>query len=242
MKWRIIPQEKFSASMNMAIDHMLFSASEPTIRFYKWESGGVSMGALQDQNEINIEACKIKGIGIVRRMTGGSAILHEPYDFTYSVAAPLKNFGGNISEAYREICQGIIAALAGIGINSSMRNSNDVCVGNKKISGNAAKTSKGNYLQHGTIIYDLNSARMSEILKADEAQIRRSVTSVKLNSSASQDDLYNAMIASFSSGRECYTRKLSKEELLAAKKIAEKIYSNPYNENAVKKRGACYVR
>ena len=82
MQWRLIEQSPYSAAMNMAIDHAIYESVAngrelPTIRFYKWINNSVSIGAYQNPNEINLEACKKHNVGIVRRMTGGRAVFHD---------------------------------------------------------------------------------------------------------------------------------------------------------------------
>jgi len=109
MNWRLIEQKPYSAAMNMAIEHAVYESvanerEQPTIRFYKWLSSSVSIGAYQDYKDINLEACKKHSISVVRRMTGGRAVFHDKNDFTYSVIAPIRIFGYRIDNAYRQIC------------------------------------------------------------------------------------------------------------------------------------------
>ena len=62
MNWRFIVQQTYNAAMNMAIDEAMCESvangKSPTIRFYKWKNNSVSLAANQNQNEINLEACK----------------------------------------------------------------------------------------------------------------------------------------------------------------------------------------
>src|SRR3989338_4144924 len=151
MEWRVIPQQNFSAAMNMAVDEAIYesvssSLQNPTIRFYKWQPGSISLGAQQNHEEINFEACVKHDVPVVRRMTGGAAVFHDKNDFTYSVIAPIKFFRNNIHAAYREVCSWIMNALRQLGIPAQLKNRNDIVVNGKKISGNAARLMKGIYL------------------------------------------------------------------------------------------------
>ncbi len=90
--WRLIIDEApRSGAANMAIDQALaeaaaVGASPPTLRFYRWQPPAVSLGRHQPLNEINLEAVTERGYDVVRRPTGGRAILHTD-ELTYSVAA-----------------------------------------------------------------------------------------------------------------------------------------------------------
>ena len=195
MKWRLIEQKEYNAATNMAIDHAIYESvangkENPTIRFYKWDGSSVSIGAYQNPKEINLDACKKHSIGIVRRMTGGRAVYHDKADFTYSVIAPIRIFNYSIENAYKEICSPIINALNELGIKAAIENKNDIVVNRKKISGNAAKAmDNGVYLQHGTLIYDIDFDLMPKILNVSQDLVKEKVTSIlqhKKQSNASE--------------------------------------------------------
>jgi len=249
MKWRLIEQATYSAAMNMAIDHAVYEsvANEreyPTIRFYKWVNSSVSIGAYQNPKEINLDACKKHSIGVVRRMTGGRAVFHDKVDFTYSVIAPIRIFNYSIENAYREICSRIINALNDLGINASLENKNDIVIGNKKISGNAAKAmEKGVYLQHGTLIYDIDFEAMPEVLNITKDIIKEKVTSVLQHKNLSQEEVYESLKKNFTKGKEFKIEELSKFELMRTQDLAKAKYNTimlPIG-TLLKNKGACYV-
>ena len=203
MKWRLIEQESYNAAMNMAIDHAIYESvangrEQPTIRFYKWIPSSISIGAYQNPNEINLEECKKNNIGIVRRMTGGRAVFHDKSDFTYSVIARIKLFGGGIGNAYSSICSCIINALSEFGINASIENKNDILAGGKKISGNAAKLMKnGIYLQHGTLVYVIDFDIMPKVLNISKISAEEKVTSILQCGNSGRDEVYAALKNNF---------------------------------------------
>ena len=195
MKWRVIEQEAYSASMNMAIDNSIYESvangrENPTIRFYKWNPSSISLGAYQNPGEISLEACKKHNIGIVRRMTGGRAVFHDKADFTYSVIAPIRVFNYSIGNAYKEICRCIINTLSELGIKAALENKNDIVVNGKKISGNASRAmDKGVYLQHGTLVYGIDFDIMPDVLNVPKELVNEKVTSIlqhKKQSNASE--------------------------------------------------------
>ena len=249
MKWRVIEQQAYSAAMNMAIDHAVYEsvANErdfPTIRFYKWVNSSVSLGAYQNPKEINLDACKKHNIGVVRRMTGGRAVFHDRADFTYSVIAPIRVFKYSIENAYREICSWIINALNDFGINASLENKNDIIVNGKKISGNAAKLmNKGIYLQHGTLIYDIDFDMMPKVLNISKEIVKERVTSVLEHKKLNQNDIYDALKKNFTANKEFRTERLSKFELMRADDLEKTKYNTIMLSGGTltKNKGACYV-
>jgi len=127
MYWRLIKDYSHTGFMNMAIDEAIMIAHgqdlvPPTIRFYQWQPPAVSLGYFQDlEKEINVEACKKLGIDIVRRPTGGRAVLHDQeltYSFVIREDHPLVN--ESILVTYKKISKGIIKGLSYFGIEAEL--------------------------------------------------------------------------------------------------------------------------
>jgi len=123
MEWRLIKDNYHTGFMNMAIDEAIMIAHReglvpPTIRFYQWSPPAVSLGYFQDlQKEIDVDVCQDMGIDIVRRPTGGKAVLHDKeltYSFIIKENHPLVN--DSILETYKKISGGIIRGLSYLGI------------------------------------------------------------------------------------------------------------------------------
>ncbi|MHB8910594.1 MAG: lipoate--protein ligase family protein [Syntrophales bacterium] len=209
--WRLLPFRKGDPAENMAVDEAVFrgtirKASPPTLRFYGWRTPAVSIGRFQDvRTEVNVEACRRLGIGIVRRPTGGKAVLHDE-ELTYAVTAggdsPL--FPPDILETYRIVSSCIARGLAGCGIRAEMeadgRSAADeplerscfslpsryeLLVSGRKICGSAQTRSHGVFLQHGALLMAFDPGRTCAVLLPDrdrERQIdrlRNAVTSVR---------------------------------------------------------------
>ena len=248
MQWRLIEQQAYTAAMNMAIDEAICEsvASEekpPTVRFYKWKNNSVSLASNQNQDEINLELCKKNKVDVVRRITGGRAVYHDKGDFTYSVIAPISAFG-NIQNAYSEICSWIINALGDLGVNSELKNKNDVMVGGKKISGNAAKLINNNvYLQHGTLVYCIDFELMPKALKITKETAKEKIASITGFKKTSQTKVYETLKNNFIKNKIIKTEKLSNKELNNAQKLAKTKYSSIKLPKSIiqKNKGACYV-
>jgi len=249
MKWRLVEEQPYTASMNMAIDHAIYESvangrEKPTIRFYKWQNPSVSIGAYQDWKEINLDACKKHRIDIVRRMTGGRAVFHDKTDFTYSVIAHIRVFNYSIEKAYKETCLCIINALSGLGIKADLENRNDVLVEGKKISGNAAKAmEKGVYLQHGTLAYNGNNKTATEVLNVPKELIEEKATSILKHKRLSHKRVYDELKQSFVFGKDHESGKISQYELIRAEELTRTKYNTIIlaPDSFVKNKGACYV-
>jgi lipoate-protein ligase A len=127
MEWRLIKDSYHTGFMNMAIDEAIMIAHReglvpPTIRFYQWSPPAVSLGYFQDlKKEINVDTCKDMGIDIVRRPTGGKAVLHDKeltYSFIIRESHPLVN--DSILETYKKISGGMIRGLSYLGITAEL--------------------------------------------------------------------------------------------------------------------------
>jgi lipoate-protein ligase A len=127
MEWRLIKDGYHTGFMNMAIDEAIMTAHReglvpPTIRFYQWSPPAVSLGYFQDlKKEINVDVCKDLGIDIVRRPTGGKAVLHDK-ELTYSFIIKENHslVNNSILETYKKVSGGIIRGLSYLGIKAEL--------------------------------------------------------------------------------------------------------------------------
>ena len=103
----------------MALDEAILQSSQsegaiPTLRLYLWKPPGVSVGYFQSlKKTVDFNECKKKDIDVVRRITGGRAVLHEN-EITYSVCASVKEYpelGENINQTYQKISFALLESL-----------------------------------------------------------------------------------------------------------------------------------
>src|SRR2546430_71073 len=108
-RWRLLVSGGGPAAHNMAVDEALMrsvaDAPSPwshTIRLYWFEPAALSIGANQPIGEVDLEACRTAGVDVVRRPTGGRAVLHDG-ELTYAVAGQADGivFAGDIRASYR---------------------------------------------------------------------------------------------------------------------------------------------
>ena len=210
MEWRILPFERAAAAKNMAIDEAVFrknirGESPPTLRFYGWRSPALSIGYFQDyRKEVDDEACRKFGVEVVRRPTGGKAVLHER-ELTYAVVAGADTdfFPPDILKTYLVIGRCLAEGLAGVGIRAEMKEDGrrppdgalpsacfsfpsryELLVGGRKICGSAQMRSQGAFLQHGSLLTAFDPLRTCEVmlphrrLEKEADRLRNAVTSV----------------------------------------------------------------
>jgi lipoate-protein ligase A len=241
MRWRLLPFWKHRATVNMAIDEAIAEAiacgiASPTIRLYTWEPSAVSIGCFQKvQEEVDLEACARQGIDVVRRRTGGGAVFHDSAgEITYSVIAPEEVMGQDIPASYREVCGWVIRALGDLGIAADFAPVNDIVVSGKKISGSAQTRRNGVFLQHGTVLYDLDIRRMFTVLRVDPlkmsdkaiAAAEERVTSVSMLAGVGKAALLDSLHRSFCLGKEWTEAPLSAAERARTSVLASARYDD----------------
>lgn len=238
-RWRVLRYEKAGAAYNMALDEAIaeavaFRVAGPTMRFYGWEPAAVSIGRFQKLEEVvDLEGCKRLGVDVVRRSTGGGAVFHDQ-EITYSVICPEDMMPADINMAYQEIGGWMVNALKLIGIEGTFEPINDVLVNGKKISGSAQSRRKGIFVQHGTLIYDLDRAKMFSVLKVPKDKLdshslgdpAERVTSVREQRKVPWEFVAAALANAFIMNREWYAGDLTADEIARAEVIARLRYAN----------------
>ncbi len=123
--WRFIHTGPNSGEYNMRFDrmmaeHLLAGIGVPTLRLYEWNPWAISIGYNQNVAEINVEKCAQRSIDIVRRPTGGRAILHAQ-ELTYSVV--MYSGRKSVLEIYSQISMALLRALQLLGVDASLERS-----------------------------------------------------------------------------------------------------------------------
>lgn len=180
--WRYLDSGAAPGARNMAIDEGLLreaaaGQAQPVLRLYTWSPAAVSLGRFQDEaTSVNAAACRERGIDIVRRITGGRAVLHDR-ELTYSVIAPAGGdlFPNEVLGTYKMIAAALLAGLRDLGIAAEMVSRSgrhadrvrshtkepacfsspswyEILVKDRKIIGSAQRRVPGAFLQHGSIL------------------------------------------------------------------------------------------
>ena len=191
--WRFVDTGTRDAASNMALDEALLvmheaGATPPTLRVYSWCQPTLSLGYAQNAHqEVDLAACHAQGVAVVRRPTGGRAVLHDQ-EVTYSVVMPLALDDGphTITEHYRRIGMALAAALQALGLPVHLARpqvratltrapASPACfaalsryalsVAGKKLVGSAQKRAQRALLQHGSIPLWMDRQRLFQCLR-----------------------------------------------------------------------------
>lgn len=195
-EWRLLITPPARGAWNMAVDEALLDAAvrgdtKPTFRLYSWEPACLSLGYAQKVRDVDMDLLGRYGWDIVRRVTGGRAILHTD-EITYSVLAPLTEprVAGTVLESYQRIARALIKAVRALNIPVEMVTEVDtthapkgpVCfevpsayeltVDGKKLIGSAQSRRKEGFLQHGAFPLYGDLRRITHALTYDDESVR----------------------------------------------------------------------
>jgi lipoate-protein ligase A len=171
--WRMLVDAKPATGWwNMAADEVLLAAAAagapPVLRLYEWDGPWLSLGYAQPFSATSEAACRDAGVQVVRRVTGGRAVLHGA-DLTYAVAASERALPAGLDASYRLVSDAILAALRDLGIAAerapnaapvapaaefdcfALPATDEICVGGRKLAGSAQRRAGGAVLQHGSL-------------------------------------------------------------------------------------------
>lgn len=173
---RVLKTGYNNAYWNMALEEVLIKSvsramcGTPVLRLYGWNPPAISIGYFQSvEQEVNVQKCNQIGIDIVRRVTGGGAVLHES-EVTYSFIT--RKYPQNILESYRMVSDPIVNGIINLGFpKARFAPLNDIVVDGKKVSGNAQTRKDGVLLQHGTILLNVDFEKMFTLLKIPNEKI-----------------------------------------------------------------------
>lgn len=192
---RILVEGHAPGATNMARDEALLAEGVPTVRLYGWRPACASLGRAQTEADVDLEAARAMGVDVVRRATGGGAILHNEDEVTYAVILPLNHPGlpRDVPGSFAFLSRGVVDALRTLGLPAEVESVPDntretlcyvrkqgtnVMVNGRKISGGAQRRNGAAVLQHGTIIVRRDEERMARLFRTDVDGIRARVTSL----------------------------------------------------------------
>ncbi|MCK4741746.1 MAG: lipoate--protein ligase family protein [Anaerolineales bacterium] len=212
--WRLIQSPPSSGGWNMALDEAILEAvgrgeSLPTLRLYAWDPPCISLGVAQSVHDVDLKRLRTKRWNLVRRSTGGRAILHTD-ELTYAVIAPINNphVIGGVLDSYRHLSAGLVAGLHHMGMSVEIEpeiklpeeeRGNPVCfqapsayeitVKQRKLLGSAQVRRRFGILQHGTLPLKGDITRICEVLQFDSEEDRISAIDALRNRAATVEDL-----------------------------------------------------
>ena len=225
MTWRLLVDPDADGAENMAVDEALLDAyltpegrdAAPTLRLYGWRPGTLSLGKTQtaagshDPGYLGAQR-----LGLVRRPTGGQAVLHEG-ERTYSVVGRLDRppFQGGVMATYEAISEALRLGLSVLGVEASsatarpqvgraggpvcfnVASSHELLHAGRKVIGSAQMRRRQAFLQHGSIPFDTDAERLGAAIGAPADASRFVGLSELLGRTPVVGELDRALIAGF---------------------------------------------
>lgn len=228
--WGLLDTGYHSAAINMALDECLLNwQSEgkipPTLRFYGWSKPTLSIGYFQRAKTISFEGIKKHDCDFVRRLTGGSAVLHAD-ELTYSLVISENDPGipKSVTKAYYVLTQGVLEGYKNLGVEADFaipereldNERSAICfekpsfyemlVDGKKICGNAQTRKRGVLLQHGSLpisvdndlLFDLFAFSSEEMRERRKARFAGKATTI--HEVTGKTFTYEEMVEAFKNG------------------------------------------
>jgi len=199
--WRFLNTSFGNAFFNMAVDERLVRSVESgefpaTVRVYGWDPPAVSFGYAQRiGKEVDLARADERGIEIVRRLTGGRAVLHWN-ELTYSVICPddHPSVGGNISDVYKAISTCLVTGLQSIGVEAQLEpgrspvpsprgkdvtspcfsstSQYEITLSGRKLVGSAQRRMGRIVLQHGSILMGPEHKQVVDLIPEGRARLQ----------------------------------------------------------------------
>jgi lipoate-protein ligase A len=197
--WEIIDTGERSGAENMAFDESLArrraeGTGASTLRFFRWKPWAISVGYNQGTWELNAARCEADGIQVVRRPTGGRAILHAD-ELTYSIVMPAGR--RSILQIYNDISRALVRGLSLYGVEASLQKSQpnfaeeyrnpsslpcfsssaryEIEWKGRKLVGSAQRRYAGSdgdaVLQHGSVLCGPSHLRLADYLSPGDAAV-----------------------------------------------------------------------
>ena len=218
-RWRLIQTPPATGAWNMAVDEAVLESvgrgdSLPTLRLFSWEPPCISLGYAQPVADVDMDSLHSLGWHLVRRPTGGRAILHTD-ELTYSVCAPLHEprVTGTVLESYSRLAQALLMALniltlpaqAKENYGTPRQNTNPICfevpsnyeitVGGKKLIGSAQARRKEGILQHGSLPICGDLTRIIRVLRFADENERIAAPSQLLEHATTVETVLNKQVS-----------------------------------------------
>lgn len=216
--WRWIETGPAGGAFHMAVDQALLEnvgkIEKPVIRVYSWKPACISLGANQNAECIDLASCRHHGIEVVRRPTGGRAVLHDR-EVTYSAVFPegTDTFLHSLSEIYDLINRALLKGLRGMGITAELEKRSldirnhyqsslsascfsasakyEIIARGGKLVGSAQRRLASGVLQHGSILLGRGHFSLADFLANMEPKNKEAMHRLLQDKSTTLEDALN---------------------------------------------------
>ena len=224
LNWRLIITGPMNAAANMAMDEAILREIENAedapnvLRLYQWEKPSISLGNSQKaEKEFNLSKVEEDQFDIVRRFTGGRAVLHWD-ELTYSVIGPIRSehWSSRLSDTYQIISEALLLALQNIGFQGELSRRDldetklkkqniakpcfsstarsEVIWNAKKIIGSAQRRTKKAFVQHGSMLLNEKHSKIVDYMNLSPEEKRLYLIELEKNAVSLQTILGNVDI------------------------------------------------
>lgn len=196
-KWLFLDTGRHTPAYNMALDEYLLQRGadgrkQPVLRFYGWDPPGLSIGYFQKTTDrVDRSGIRAHGFRLVRRLTGGLAVLHHD-ELTYSVVLPEDYPGmpGSVVGAYRVLSAGLLEGFRALDLSADLAIPNkshetshspvcfeeaswyELVVEGRKAAGSAQTRQRGMILQHGSIPLTVDENELFDCFQYENERIK----------------------------------------------------------------------
>ncbi len=204
-RWFLFDGGPAPGARNMALDEVILGKAEreriaPILRLYSFRPATITIGYHQGlAHGLDLERIERDGIDVVRRFTGGRALLHEG-ELTYCIVARTDRspFDMHLQASYLRISEALVHALRSIGVDARISGGrpqhgsrpfskpcldsvsrHEITAGGKKIVASAQRRSKRSFLQHGSILLTPESERIVDYMPGREGSLSGRATSIR---------------------------------------------------------------
>lgn len=239
--WHLLRDGPQPPVMHMALDEVLTyevgaGRRPPTLRIWEWSSNAVILGRFQSvKNEVDPAGAEKHGMTVVRRITGGGAMFVEPHNaVTYSLYAPEALVKGmSFVDSYAFLDDWVIEGLRSLGVQAEYKPINDISSSQGKIGGAAQTRRGGAVLHHVTMAYDMDPAKMLEVLRigreklSDKGSVsaNKRVTPLRQQTELPRQTVIDRLVATFDRRYGLAPSALRDEERDAAEALAREKFS-----------------
>jgi lipoyl(octanoyl) transferase len=258
-KWRLIKSGPCDAFYNMALDEAVATevrngAAPPTLRLYGWDRPSLTLGCFQKTSDINMEYCRSHDIPVVRRPTGGRAILHiDELTYSFSAGTDQGPFSHGLLDSYSRISLAFSMAFKKIGVVAGPKKEREkgrvlsrsplcfqsssygeILTEDKKLLGSAQKRWSNGLLQQGSVPYLSQEEKLAGIFGAEKtATLKDRMKALKEVLPLLDERTFEKAVAS--SFEEAFGVRLllsvpsQEESLLAAELLQRKYFLDHWN-------------
>ena len=242
--WQLIHGQAYRPVLQMALDQVLAEEvaagrRKPTLRIWEWDAPAVVLGSFQSvRNEVDLDSAQKYGFDVVRRVSGGGAMFMEAGTvITYSIYAPSDLVQGmTFADSYAYLDEWVIVALKSLGIDASYVPLNDITSPTGKIGGAAQKRlGAGAVLHHVTMSYDMDGAKMVEVLRIGREKMSdkgtksaaKRVDPLRSQTGLTRAEIIGRMEQTFTSLYGATPDDVTPDELAAAEHLVAEKFSTP---------------